>query len=173
MKQQKIPTGSSRNADVVALGEMLGALEPGALVTYREMADHLDRDPAKLRTRDRWIIYGAIKIAEDEHSVTFDNERGVGYRCLKQGEVPKSVKRNISKIRRRARKEKRRARCVTNYDELSPDERAMHNANVVQLLAIEGQASAPTHKRLMGDMKEQERVWQLSPMDAMRRALGG
>lgn len=122
------------------------AIPNGGMVTWQQITDATGRSRRQLN--------GAVQTAQRrvlrEHNVVFENERGVGYRKLKDGELSVIGQRAIDGTRRRVRRAGRKM-ATGDYAKMSKSESGRHIARQT-LLEVVANATKSSSVKKADDM---------------------
>lgn len=95
-----MPTAADTPADIRTLAEALKSASYGALVTFDDLSQALGRN---VLLSQRYLIYAAIKVANEESGAVFASVRKRGYRRLPPDEAHKVGQTARRRVRRAAR----------------------------------------------------------------------
>lgn len=110
--------------DTRTLYDLLAKADHNQTVTYTEMTDLLGRhveggDPN---------LQSALRRVENLDGIVFGNVLGVGYKRLSDIEIVQTSEREITAIRRRAKRAGRRVTRIADFDSLPNEVKVRHNA---------------------------------------------
>lgn len=125
-----VPT-SKNAADIIALVEALGELQPGQLLTYEYLTAVIGRSAQ----RHRYLLEAACNRLLKQNRKAFGAVFGVGIKRLTDTEAIEQCASAMTRVRRIARKAVSKAASV-DFAALSDEDKRRHNGYISQMAAI-------------------------------------
>lgn len=148
------------SAEAVKISEIMGKMQPGDIIEYKELSSFVGFDV----TKDRGPLYTAMKLLKRERKMVFDVVIGKGFTRLADSDIVATHDRTIRRIRRTAKRGARTVACA-NYDALSREDQTKFNMSLTTLGTIAFLGRADTQKKIAD--KAQEKGFKLTPSEAM------